>query len=597
MPWGLPRLWLNQQVGTENPLLSYGPGVGPGVFYQTTYNFRNTLTKVLNTHALKFGGDIIREQNNDKAPWAGTPEYHFNSLWSFANDAPFDHVGFFDPATGSFTDLGAYARSSYYALFVQDDWKARPNLTINAGLRWEYFAPLRSKNDQISNLVLGPGGSLVDARLQVGGRLHEPDRNNVGPQLGFAWTPGGFDNALVVRGGAGVGYNRLPGSRLLESRFNPPFFASFTLTGGDILYATAGNLTGFDYPRNPAATLTFDPTTGIPISGPHVNVNATTQELPNPYVYRYSLEADYELRGGWVASLGYQGSTGRNLARPVPYHLFVTPNPRLGSVNMLTADVDTQFHALLTRLTRRFASGYMVNTEYRYGKSTDTCSSDQNCRQTYPFDQSTEKGPSDFDVRHSFKLFGTWDLPIARNQTLLGKLAGGWQVSGIVTATSGFPWTPVFGGQLCQAVVAGGGVCPLRPVAYTGGAVEDTSEEIFMRQFGQFPGGPLQYFTPPAAGSFDVPPRPGIGRNSFRGPGYFSVDAVLAKRFGFPAMPYLGSGAGLEIRANAFNLFNNLNLTPFNFNSPSTQIENPDFGRATSALSGRVVELQARFSF
>ena len=111
-PWGLPRLWVNQPVGTENPLLSYGPGIGPGVFYQTTYNFRDTLTKVVNSHALKFGGDIILEQNNDKAPWAGTPEYHFNTLWNFANDAPFDEVAFFDPTDGAFTDLAAYARTS-----------------------------------------------------------------------------------------------------------------------------------------------------------------------------------------------------------------------------------------------------------------------------------------------------------------------------------------------------------------------------------------------------------------------------------------------------------------------------------------------------
>lgn len=597
MPWGLPRLWINQQVGTENPLLSYGPGIGPGVFFQTTYNFRNTLTKVLNTHALKFGGDVIREQNNDKAPWAGTPEYHFNSLWSFANDAPFDQVGFFDPATGAFTDLSAYARSAYYALFVQDDWKVRQNLTLNAGLRWEYFAPLRSKNDQISNLVLGPGDGLIGARLQVGGNLYEPDRNNFAPQLGFAWTPTRLDHRLVLRGGFGVGYNRLPGSRLLESRFNPPFFAGFTLTGNQILYATAQDLKGFSYPTNPAARLTFDPGTNIPTSGPPVHVNATRQELPNPYVYRYSLETDYELGHGWVASVGYQGSAGHNLARAVPYHLFVTPNPRLGSVNLLLTDVDSDFNALLTRLTRRFASGFLLNTEYRLAESTDTCSSDQNCRQTYPFDQSTEKGPSDFDVRHSFKLFGTWDLPIARDRTLLGTLAGGWQLSGIVTAASGFPWTPVFGGGLCQAAVAGGGVCPLRPIAYTGGASGDTSEEVFMRQFGQFPGGPLQYFTPPPRGSFDVPPRPGVGRNSFRGPGYFAVDATLVKQFRFPIIPGLGNDAGLEIRANAFNLFNNLNLEPFGFNSPSTQIENGDFGRATKALSGRVVELQARFSF
>ena len=598
MAWGLPRLWVNQATGTENPLFSYGPGVGPGVFYQTTYNFRNTLTKVMNSHALKFGGDLIFEQNNDKAPWAGTPEYHFDTMWSFANDAPFDHVGFFDPATGAFTELTAYARSSYYALFAQDDWKVTPNLTLNLGLRWEYFAPLRSKNDRIANLILGPNDGLVGARLQVGGNLHESDWNNFAPQVGFAWTPPRFDDRLVLRGGFGIGYNRLPGSRTLESRFNPPYFAGFTLTGDDILYATAGNLTGFDYPSNPAATLTFDPETNLPLTGPPVNVNATVQDLDNPYVYRYSLETEYDVGGGWVASIGYQGSRGYNLPRPVPYHLFVEPNPRLGNVNLLRGDAESRFNALLTRLTRRFADGYLLTAEYRFSKSTDTCSNDQNCQQTYPFDQSTEWGPSDYDVPHAFKLFGTWDLPFFRNRTdAVAKLLGGWQVSGILTASSGFPWTPVFGGGLCQAVVAGGGVCPLRPVAFTGGVDESADEETLMQQFGQFTGGPLNYFTPPPAGSFAVPPRPGVGRNSFRGPGYFGVDASLMKTFGLPAMPGLGDNAGIEIRANAFNLFNNLNLSPFTFNSPSTQIENADFGRATTALAGRVIEFQARFSF
>jgi hypothetical protein len=597
-PWGLPRLWVNQQVGADNPMVSYGPGVGPGVFYQTTYNFRDSVTKVINTHAIKIGGDVIFEQNNDKAPWAGTPEYHFNSLWNFANDAPVDHVGFFNPTDGSFTDLAAYPRSAYYALFVQDDWKVRPNLTLNVGLRWEYFAPLRSKNDQLTNLILGPDGGLNGASLQTGGDLYQSDKNNFGPQIGAAWSPERFNGRAVVRGGFGVAYNRLPGSRTLESRFNPPFFASFTLTGSDILYATAADLNGFTYPPNPNAVLTFDPATGLPLTGPPVNINATAQDLPNPVVYRYSLDSEYEIGHGWVASIGYQGSMGRDLARPVPYHLFVAPNPRIGSVNLLTTDVDSDYNALLTRLSRHFANGYMLGAEYRLGKSTDTCSSDQNCRQTFPFDQETEKGPSDFDVRHSFKAYGTWDLPVFRDRRdAVGLLLGGWQISGIVTATSGFPWTPVFGGNLCQAVVAGGGVCPLRPIAYTGGALDDTSNDTFMQPFGQFPGGPLDYFTPPPAGSFTVPPRPGVGRNSFRGPGYFSLDATLVKRFGLPAIRGIGNNANIEVRANAFNVFNNLNLKPFTFNTRSTQIESADFGQALEALAGRVVEFQARFSF
>jgi Carboxypeptidase regulatory-like domain/TonB dependent receptor len=599
MPWGLPRLNVNQPPAGESLSLTYGPGVGPGVFYQTTYNFRDTLTKVMNSHALKFGADVVVEQNNDKAPWAGRPTYNFDNIWSFANDAPASEgTTFFDPSTGAFTDLTAYARSSHYALFVQDDWKLRANLTVNLGLRWEYYTPLHSKNDQIANLVLGPNDGLVGATLQTGGDLYEPDRNNFGPQVGAAWTPNRFDNRLVVRGGFGMGYNRLPGSRVLESRFNPPFFAGFFLTGSNILYATASDLNGFDYPPNPAATLTFDPVTNLPITGPPVNVNATRQDITNPYVYRYSAEAEYDIGNGWVGAIAYQGSRGRSLPRPVPYHLFVEPNPRLGSVNMLLADAYSRYNALLARVTRRFAQGYLLNAEYRFGRSKDTCSSDQNCRQTYPFDQSTEWGPSDFDTTHAFKLFGTWDLPFFAGRTdALGSILGGWQISGIFTASSGFPWTPVAGGDLCSVTVAGGGICPLRPVAYTGDAPTSASEDELMQQYGQFNGGPLNYFTPPPSGTFTDPPRPGVGRNSFRGPDYLSVDMSLIKRFALPAMRGIGDNAGIEVRATAYNLFNALNLKPFEFNSPSTQIQNTDFGRATAALAGRVVEFQARFSF
>jgi outer membrane receptor protein involved in Fe transport len=597
MPWGIPRLNVSQ-AAPESLGFGYGPGIGPGVFYQTTYNFRDTLTKVVNTHALKFGGDVIREQNNDKAPWAGRPTYNFNNLWSFANDAPSSEgTTFFDPTAGAFTELTAYARTAYYALFAQDDWKLRPNLTLNLGLRWEYFAPLKSKNDRISNLLLGPNDGLVGASLKLGGDLFEPDKNNFAPQVGFAWAPGRFAEKLVVRGGFGMGYNRLPGSRTLESRFNPPYFAGFFLTGNQIVYSTASDLLGFDYPRNPAATLTFDPVTNIPITGAAVDVKATLQKVPNPYVYRYSAETEYDVGRGWIASVGYQGSSGRNLTRVVPYRLFVTPNPRLGNVDLLLTDGYSTYNAFLTRATRRFANGYLLNAEYRWSRSTDTCSADA-CRQTYPFDLGTERGPSDFDVTHTFKVFGTWDLPIFANRTdALGKLAGGWQLSGIVTGSSGFPWTPLAGGSLCTAVVAGGGVCPLRPLGYTGGASTESGNDVFMRQFGQFPGGPLQYFTPPPTGTFDVPPRPGVARNSFRGPRYFAVDAVIAKRFGLPATPVLRGGAGIEIRANAYNLFNTLNLRPFGFDSPSTRIDNADFGRATAALAGRVIEFQARFSF
>jgi hypothetical protein len=593
--WGIPR----DNICFNPGCLSFGTGIGPGVFFQTTYNFRDTLSKVLNAHALRFGVDIIAEQNNDRAPWAGRPTYWFGNPWSFANDAPDQEDAFFDPKTGAFTDLAAYARAKYYALFVQDDWKFRHNLTVNLGLRWEYFTPLRSAKDRLSNLILGPNGALVGAKLKTGGDLFEPDRNNFGPQLGFAWNPGIRNKKFVLRGGFGVGFNRLPGSRLLESRFNPPFFAGFHFDAGTccVLYGLASDLNSFKYPANSNAVLTFDPNTGLPLTGPPVGVNATLQDMPNPYAYRYSLEVESDVGAGWIGSVGYQGSAAHKLTRLVPYHLFVTPNPRLSSVNLTLTDVNSNFNALLLGLTHRFSRGFQFNTEYRWSKSLDTCSQDA-CRQSYPFDQATEYGPSDFDVTHSFRAFGVWELPFFRGRRdWVGRVAGGWELSGILTASSGFPWTPVVGGGQCNAVVAGGGVCPLRPIAQIkSAATSDTSNDTFLGT-GQFPGGGLLYFTPPPSGTFTVPPRPGVGRNSFRGPKYFSVDMTAVKRFGLPAMPFFGENASIEIRANAFNLFNKLNLAAFQANDDNTQIQHVDFGRALHALSGRVAEVQLRFSF
>lgn len=585
--------------------IPFGTHIGPGVFFQNTYNFRDTVTKVAGAHGLKFGVDVIKEQNNDRAPWAGRPTYDFGSLWDFANDAPSNQNAFFDPSTGAFTDLAAYARSDYYALFAQDDWKVRPNLTLNLGLRWEYFSPLRSKRDRISNLVLGPNDGLIGARIQTGGNLYESDWNNFGPQIGFAWSPTnvfGYDtaNKFVLRGGFGVAYNRLPGSRTLESRFNPPFFANFNFGrgSGNIVYGTSTDLNTFNYPSNPAARLTFDPNTGLPVSGPPVGFNATAQELPNPYTYRYSLTGEYDLGADLIASLAYQGSASRKLPRTIPYHLFVTPNPRFDRVNLLIADGYSNFNALLAGLQRRFSDGLLFNAEYRFSKSLDTCSNDHDCRNTYPFDQDTEYGPSDFDVRHSFRSFAVWELPFLRRRNdLLATFLGGWELSGILTASSGFPWTPVVGGASCNAVVAGGGICPLRPSAQIRSAATDgTSNDTFLGA-GQFPGGGLLYFTPPPAGSFTTPPRPGVGRNSQRGPNYLSVDMTVLKRFALPTAPVLGERAGFEVRFNVYNLFNRLNLEPFRANDDNTQIQHPDFGRALRALSGRTSEIQARFSF
>ena len=132
---------------------------------------------------------------------------------------------------------------------------------------------------------------------------------------------------------------------------------------------------------------------------------------------------------------------------------------------------------------------------------------------------------------------------------------------------------------------------PIRPTAYFGGALDDADDQAFIREGGNFPGGGDQYFN-----IVDTGP-PGIGRNSFRGPRYGALDLSIVKSTGLPDALGLGEAAKLDVRVNLFNAFNNLNLAPFGFFDNSVFADDPNFGVATAGLAGRVIELQARFSF
>lgn len=199
---------------------------------------------------------------------------------------------------------------------------------------------------------------------------------------------------------------------------------------------------------------------------------------------------------------------------------------------------------------------------------------------------------------------------------LLEKVVGGWTLSGVWNAHSGFPWTPVFNvqvpvagtGNLCSLVVPNSGYCTVRPDRFTGGASHNFTNSQFEQKTGNFPGGPALYFVPPTLTQTGIPPVPSVHRNSFRGPRYSDVDFTLAKSFGVPNTRVFGENAGLQLRADFYNLFNQVNFAPLgnqrvaNITVPATgpatvDSYNSTFGQATTGLAGRVIELQARFSF
>ncbi|PYS25256.1 MAG: hypothetical protein DMF72_02275 [Acidobacteria bacterium] len=587
----------------------------PGIFSENTFEFRDTFRWVRGNHGLSIGGERRWEQDNNDLSGGSRPLFTFAGLFNFANDAPLFYQINADPRTGGPAQSKRNFRSSTDALFFQDDWKFRPNLTFNLGLRWEYFAPLSEKNGILSNLVLGPTGQeLTGARLVTVKSLYPSDRNNFAPRLGFAYSPNfgekfhGLlnESKLVVRGGFGIAYNRIPLLEFANTRGNPPFFARYAIccgtsasdfstpfNGGQILYALGANNSPFSYPTNTALRLTFN-ANGIPnlANGAQVEIYGAPARVPTPYVYTYSLEGQYSLPAKLVADVAYQGSQSRKLVRLVNERFLFTDPGTFSNILFPTPDTNASYNALIARLTRRFSAGFQFDAIYRFAKSRDVVSYEgptANTNPTYPLDVRQEVGPSDFDVRHNFVASGLWELPIFRHRKdAVGSLLGGWQVSGILTAHTGFPWTPVVGQCISTR---GPSICPVRPVAYFGGAGNDTSNNAFITG-SNFPGGGAKFFSTAAPVGFQLP---GIGRNSFRGPHYFDVDMTLNKKFGLGHV--LGEGRYLEVKANFFNIFNLLNLQPFNFNTPSTQVQNALFGRAERGLAGRVIEIQGRLNF
>ena len=318
-----------------------------------------------------------------------------------------------------------------------------------------------------------------------------------------------------------------------------------------------------------------------------------------------SLDTQYDLGGNWVAKLGYQGSLSRHYTIQNNLNLLYPANPRVAHLYYFMNDANANYNALLTELEHRFSRSFQIDLQYRWSHTIDEGSNDYFIDQ-YPYGLQYARGSADYDVRHNVKLYGVWSPRLFGGHGWAEKILGGWQITGIMNWHTGFPWTPLYSNTGCNVVYPNSGYCNLRPANYFGGAGTDYSNSTLMRPSGNFPNGALAYFAVPTFPAAGIPPAPSVGRNVLRGPSFFSTDMTLQKSFGLPKMKILGENARLEFRGDFYNIFNKLNLkdlnndgNPFagNVISYDGVTSNPLFGQAQGALSGRIIELQARFSF
>lgn len=624
----------------------FGTSLG-SVLNQWTYGYKDVATKILGPHTIKFGADdsFLHYLNNP----VGRPSYNFYNVWDFLNDAPSAETGGFNSITGLPGAARSDDRENIFGAFAQDDWKVRPNLTLHIGLRYAYYGALYAKQGNLPSARFGSGSTLFTGISVATNRpLWNPQKANFGPQLGFNWSPAFLNSRLVVRGGYGLNYQDVEIAISANSGNNPPTqnFVNYAFVspsnpgtnGANIIYGISSSPTSLaGFAPNPHAITSYN-ANGLPTAG-NANVILLGKgdgTMPTIYMQHFSLNTDYQLGRELVASVGYQGSLGRHLinhANPNAVGVVAGAplNPLISGGDFWTNSGSSNNNALLLEAKHPMVHRFTADAQFQWAKSMDTNGSGPYYEDPYfPENPLYSYGRSEFDVGKSFKLWGLWQPVIFHgNASWLEHVLGGWSVSGIFQYHTGFPFSPNYatgaGGNLyCSQC----GYSNLRPV-YLGGGKGSHSNDAFINHSNFFQGTTVTgvsqttqtingtntrvayantffavpNFAPsvtPASGTGfpnpnqALPPRPGADRNSFTGPSYHDVDASLAKNFSFGKIPLLGEGAGLEIRADAFNLFNILNLNPA---SVTNDVTAATFGQDRTALGGRTIQLQARFSF
>ncbi len=631
-PFGLPQsgLFTANTAGTSGQIGSISLGqLGvppPNHLDQWTYGYKDVATKVLNTQTMKFGFDFTRLYYlNDPI---GTPTFTFYNLWDFLNDAPEAEGGNFQATTGLPGGYRNDNRQNLFGVFFQDDWKARPNLTLSAGLRYSYFGPLSDNNNNMGVLTFGGAADLltnITIRTHIG--AWNAQKLNFGPQVGFNWNPSWYNGRVVFRGGYGLNYNQEQIANSNNNDGNPPGTSAVpgsstgpTNINPNILYAVSSSPTNiYGYPANPNTITTFN-SVGLPVVG-GANLGALTNNLPTAYTEHYSLDMQMDLTHQWVATLGYVGSSTHHLVYDYDANgygtIYGAPlNPLVNSVNTFGSQGKGNNNMMLAGLKHQFSNTFSLETQYAWAHAMDT-NSGPYFRDAYLYNTQYTYGRSDFDINQSFKLFGVWQPVIFRgSHDWKEKVFGGWTLSGIMGFHSGYGWTPVYAApHQIYCNTCNYGFQNLRPyylrdataVSHSNNAFKTgnmfpnpgtadtgTNQDQFINNYFVMPNYANAIADNPGQVATAFIPAPGITRNSFPGPGYRDIDLNIAKSFGLPKMPLLGENANFEIKANMLNAFNFLNIDP---STLSTNIANSNLGQASSALGSRVITFQARFSF
>jgi hypothetical protein len=424
-----------------------------------SFQLVDNLSIVRRTHTIKVGGNLQKKQLNSTQWGAPNGNYGFTGVYSTVppvgtptRQAAIADALFGFPATYAVQVTPFEQRLRYFntAWYVQDDWKVSPNLTLNMGLRWEYFGKPYDKFDRIATFDIASGQQLLPGQGGTPRGLMKPDRNNFGPRFGFAWRARGTED-LVVRGAYGFFYSPPIGNDFRSRGFQDPF--AFQVNR---LYRPANA-------ANPAPEFTAD----APIQGANRLANLTRagveRNFRDAYVQQWNLSIQKLATKNTLVEIAYRGSKSTRLPTNLDYNeifpnppqppdfRLVFPYPTLAAVSILESRAASNYHALTGRIERRYSNGLTVLANYTFSKTlTDLDSSTVGVAiGAGSFGPNTirnlkdNKGPAIFDRPHQMNLSVVYELPFFQKGKAISRLIlGGWQVAPIWTAFQGAYLTP-----------------------------------------------------------------------------------------------------------------------------------------------------------
>jgi len=607
---------------------SLQPGTN-AIYIEHLYDPSDVMTLIKGRHILHFGVEVLMGEGNT-TPWGNVDagQFTFNGSYTQQNDGT-GGSGLADFLLGDVFRWKAtnqavtYMRLKSPQLFVQDDYKLRPNLTINLGLRYEATTGMSELHNAIGgfdpNLVNPVNGTL--GSMWFGGQidrttLQKPIYNIFLPRVGFAWSPTKFRNTTVRAGFGLYSYN------FSEDTYGQGLGAgSIGTSQGDVTdvnngagpnplislsasAATAGPILNYVV-GSPAAR---QPLTYITPASPQ-NVTYTPYDVPVAKIKEWTLSVEHQFAHDYAASIAYVGSNGSHLQFPTDLNQITDPKvlaagvttkaqrpfPLFGNISGNNYNAISRYNALQGGVTKRYSYGLTFQANYVWSHFLDEQDSagwgSRGGSQRWQIGNSPRAnyGNSNFDIPHAFKGIVSYELPFGKHKEYLNHnemtnvIAGGWRVSGTFIKQSGNPFTVFDSGADNNSQCGNGCTLYLNRVSNPYSNIPAITTQG------------ISYFNPAA---FTHPNKATFafgteGRNTLRGPKLSVVDLSLAKEF------HVKERFGLQLRADFVNVLNHPSFQP-----PQGDISKGDFGTITSSLTAggttvapRSGQLGARFTF